>query len=206
MEKKYLALSFDDGPNCSTTAEVLDVLESFGVTASFFLIGQNVTPESVAVIKRQVSLGCTVECHSWTHPHMGKMDAEQIKSEVSRTDRIIQEHTGRIPEFFRPPYIDLSETLFNSVEKPFICGADCKDWDDSVSCDERVRMILDAAREGQIFLLHDMEGNSKTVEALKRIIPALLDQGFTFVTVPDLFKRYSVNPNVRGKIWSNVLD
>ena len=36
MEKKYLALSFDDGPNCTTTAEVLDVLESFGVTASFF--------------------------------------------------------------------------------------------------------------------------------------------------------------------------
>ncbi|MBQ1592329.1 MAG: hypothetical protein II077_09870, partial [Treponema sp.] len=62
------------------------------------------------------------------------------------------------------------------------------------------------AKEGQIFLLHDMEGNSKTVEALKRIIPALLDQGFTFVTVPDLFKCYSVNPHVRGKIWSNVLE
>ncbi|MBQ1671212.1 MAG: hypothetical protein II070_05430, partial [Treponema sp.] len=60
--------------------------------------------------------------------------------------------------------------------------------------------------EGQIFLLHDMEGNAKTVQALKRIIPALLDRGFTFVTVPELFKVYGVNPRVRGKIWSNVLE
>ena len=206
MEKKYLALSFDDGPNCTTTAEVLDVLESFGVAASFFLIGQNVTPQSIPMIKRQLSLGCTVECHSWTHPHMGSMAEDEIKSEVSRTDQIIKEHTGRIPEFFRPPYIDLSETLFNSVEKPFICGADCQDWEDSVSCDERIRMILDVAKEGQIFLLHDMEGNAKTVQALKRIIPALLDRGFNFVTVPELFKVYGVNPHVRGKIWSNVLE
>ena len=66
---------------------------------------------------------------------MGSMEVEQIKSEVLRTDQLIQMHTGRIPEFFRPPYIDLSETLFNSVDKPFICGSDCKDWDDSVSCD-----------------------------------------------------------------------
>ena len=204
--KKYLALTFDDGPNSSTTAEVLDVLESFGVRASFFLIGQNITPQSIPMIKRQLSLGCTVECHSWSHPHMGSMEVEQIKSEVLRTDQLIQMHTGRIPDFFRPPYIDLSETLFNSVDKPFICGSDCKDWDDSVSCDERVRMILDSAKEGQIFLLHDMEGNSKTVDALKRIIPILLESGFTFVTVPELFKCYSVDPNVRGKIWSNVLE
>ena len=51
-----------------------------------------------------------------------------------------------------------------------------------------------------------MEGNAKTVQALKRIIPALLDRGFTFVTVPELFKVYGVNPHVRGKIWSNVLE
>ncbi|MBP5438190.1 MAG: polysaccharide deacetylase family protein [Treponema sp.] len=204
--KKYLALSFDDGPNCTTTVQDLDLLEKFGIPASFFLIGQNISPQSVPVIKRQLELGCTVECHSWTHPHMGSMGADEIKSEVLRTDEAIFAHTGRIPEFFRPPYIDLSETLFNSVDKPFICGADCQDWEDSVSCDERVRMILDSAREGQIFLLHDTEGNSKTVEALKQVIPALLDRGFTFVTVPELFKLYGVNPHVRGKIWSNVLD
>ncbi|MCR5316814.1 MAG: polysaccharide deacetylase family protein [Treponema sp.] len=204
--KKYLALSFDDGPNCTTTVHDLDLLEQFCIPASFFLIGQNITEQTVPVIKRQLELGCTVECHSWCHPHMGSMGAEEIKSEVLRTDTLIEKYTGRIPEFFRPPYIDLSETLYKSVDKPFICGADCQDWEDSVSCGERVRMVLDSAREGQIFLLHDTKGNEKTVEALKQIIPALLDRGFTFVTVPELFKLYGVNPHVRGKIWSNVLD
>jgi len=206
MEKKYLALSFDDGPNCTTTVHDLDLLEEFGIPASFFLIGQNITERTVPVIKRQLELGCTVECHSWSHPRMGSMTAGQIEDEVCRTDTLIERHTGRIPEFFRPPYIDLSETLFNSVDKTFICGADCQDWEDSVSCDERVRMVLDSAREGQIFLLHDTEGNEKTVQALRLIIPTLLERSFTFVTVPELFKVYGVNPRVRGKIWSNVLE
>jgi len=206
MEKKYLALSFDDGPNCTTTMDVLDLLEGFDVPASFFLIGQNIRPESVPVIKRQLMLGCTVECHSWTHPHMGAMSAEEIKSEIRRTDEMILRHTGRCPEFFRPPFIDVSETLYSCVDKPFICGSDCQDWDDSVTAAERVRMIMASAKNGQILLLHDMEGNVKTVEALGQIIPALKNQGFTFVTVPQLFAVCSVNPHVRNKIWSNVLE
>ena len=55
-----------------------------------------------------------------------------------------------------------------------------------------------------IILLHDFQGNTKTVEALPQIIEGLQSQGYTFVTVSELFEKKGVNPDVEYKIWSNV--
>ena len=47
-----IALTFDDGPNTVITSQVLDLLEEHGILASFFLIAQNITPESAEVVRR----------------------------------------------------------------------------------------------------------------------------------------------------------
>lgn len=207
MDKsKFVSLTFDDGPNCTTTVRVLDVLKEFGVRASFFLIGQNICKENHSVILRQLEQGCSVECHSWTHSHMAELSGEQIKSEIQKTCSLIQKITGKSPAFFRPPYIDLSPVLFESVDLPFICGSDCRDWQDSVSYEQRAASVLKSARNGQIFLLHDSDGNEKTVRALKIIIPALKERGYTFVTLPELFNKCGTNPFVKNKIFSNAFD
>ena len=203
--KIRMALTFDDGPNTVTTPKVLDVLKQFNVRASFFLVGQNITTETKPIIKQQLSAGCTIECHSWTHSDMSKFTKEQIQDEVKRTNDLIIESTGGIaPQFFRPPYIALSQLLFDSIPMPFICGQGVTDWEDSVTAEERANGVINAACDGEIILLHDMSGNDNTVEALKMIIPTLKERGVSFYTIRDLFKECGVQAMQKNKIWTNL--
>ena len=199
----YISLTFDDGPNTVTTPQVLDLLEEHGIPASFFLIADNITPESAPMVRRALSLGCDIENHSRTHSAMDKMTPEQIRAEVSYCSRKIADLTGALPAFFRPPYIAVSPTLFDTVDLTFICGVGCEDWVPEVPADVRARRVLADARDGNLVLLHDSLGNDNTVEALKTIIPELKSRGFTFVTCPQLFDRCGVTP-VPGRLYSNI--
>ena len=199
-----IALTFDDGPNTVITPQVLDILEEHGIVATFFLIAQNITPESAKVVRRAFDMGCDIENHSLTHGFMDKMTPEQIREEVQVcTDRII-EITGRAPKFFRPPFIAVNQTLYDNVDLTFICGAGCEDWVPDVSARERADRVLANAEDGQIVLLHDMQWNGKTVEALREIIPGLKQRGFRFATCEQLFKEKGVTP-VRNRLYTNVL-
>lgn len=203
--KIRMALTFDDGPNTVTTPKVLDILEQYHVKASFFLIGQNITNEAKKIIKRQLTAGCTIECHSWTHSDMTKFTKEQIQDEINRTNALITECTGGIkPEFFRPPYISLNDLMYDSIPMPFICGQGVTDWEDKVTAKERADGVIKAACDGEIILLHDMLGNDNTVEALKTIIPTLQGKGVEFYTIRDLFKECKINPMQHHKIWTNL--
>ncbi len=198
-----IALTFDDGPNNETTPQVLDILEEYGIAASFFLIADNITPETARQVVRAQRMGCDIGNHSRTHGFMDRMTAEQIREEVRYcTDRIVQ-ITGEAPEFFRPPYIAVNRTMYDNIGLTFICGAGCEDWIPTVSAQERARRVLEHAEDGQIVLLHDMLGNSNTVEALKTIIPEMKKRGFEFVALSRLFERAGVTP-VQGRLYSNV--
>ena len=202
----YCALSFDDGPNTTTTVHMLEVLKKHGVKASFFIIGQNVTPESEKVMKACADYGCDIENHSWTHPFMNQMTEEQIEDEVFRTTELIKNKIGKEPEFFRPPFIAVNELMYKKISLPFICGMGCEDWVPEVSADERVKRMLDMAHDGVIYLLHDMAGNEATVQAVDKIIPILKEKGFEFVTVPEIFKKCGVDSKREYALWRNVLE
>ena len=198
-----IALTFDDGPNTSITPQVLDILEEYGIPATFFLIAQNITPESAESVRRALKLNCDMENHSVTHGFMNTMTAEQILEETEECSRRITEITGREPEFFRPPFIALNQMMLDCVNLIFISGSGCEDWVPEISAEERARRTLANARDGEIILLHDMQGNINTVEALKTIIPELKTRGFTFHTVADLFRTCGITP-LRNRLYSNV--
>ena len=120
-----ISLTFDDGPNTVTTPQVLDVLEENEIVASFFLIGDSITAESSQVVRRAVSLGCEIENHSTTHSFMSNMTPEHIHREITNCTKKIIDITGRSPRFFRPPYIDVSRTMFDETGLTFICGSGC---------------------------------------------------------------------------------
>ena len=199
-----IALTFDDGPNTVTTPQVLNLLEKEGITATFFLIAQNITPESAAVVRRARKMGCEIENHSVTHAQMDKMSADEIRREVGDCTEKIREVLGEEPIFFRPPYIAVSQTLYDTVELGMICGVGCEDWVPEVTAEQRVTRVLDSAEDGQIVLLHDSEGNQNTVEALKTMIPELKRRGYKFLTVSELFKEKNTVAR-HGWLYSNVL-
>ena len=199
-----IALTFDDGPNTVITPQVLDILEKEGIVGTFFLIARNINPESAEMVRRAVSLGCEIENHSVTHPFMDKLSVEEIREEVQTcTDRIV-EITGRVPQFFRPPCIAVSQAMYDNIDLTFICGMGCEDWVPTVTAQERIDRVLANAADGQIVLLHDMEWNVNTVEALKTIVPELKKRGYEFATVSQIFMMKNVTPK-RGWLYSNVL-
>lgn len=205
--EKYVCLSFDDGPNVSgdnTMKNMLDLLEQHKIVASFFLIGNKITEENKPLIRRAFDMGCDIQNHSWTHPNMAEMTAEQIKDEYNKTDDAIIEITGVRPTFFRPPYISTSPLMYETIPTPFICGQGCEDWVPTVSAADRVRMMKENTKDGIIYLLHVNEGNVNTYEAVKEMIPWLKEQGYTFVTCEQMFKIKGVKNARNGDNWSYV--
>ena len=200
---KVVALTFDDGPNTTTTNEVLDVLEKHQVVASFFLIGNNITDESAKAVKRAYDLGCEINNHSRSHEYMNEMEPDKIIAEIQFVDDKVFEITGEHTKFFRPPYIAIGDVMWENISLPFISGLGCDDWNDKVTVDRRVATITKGVKDGTIILMHDAQGNSKTVEAIDQIIPALKEQGYKFTTVSGLFEAKGITP-VTKMIYSNA--
>lgn len=202
-EKKLVALTFDDGPTVGITDRVLDVLEENQVVASFFLIGQQITEETAPLVKRAHDMGCTIENHSKTHSSMPKLSEQEIVDEIKETSGRIEKIVGERPEFFRPPYIDYDQKMYDLIDLTFISGYGCEDWLPEVSAKERVERLLKVARPGFMILLHDMADNIQTVEAIKTLIPELKRQGYEFVTIRDIFKKSGVKPE-RNVVYMSV--
>ncbi len=206
VEAMYIALTFDDGPNTTTTMQVLDVLEKHGVVASFFLIGDNIDDNSAQSVKRAHDMGCEINNHSKTHSNMTELSADEIIAEFNYTDDKIFEITGERSKFFRPPYISVNDEMLDSIDVPFIAGIGCNDWEDRVTAEMRTASILKQVKDGSIILMHDMLGNDKTVEALDTLIPQLKERGYTFVTVSQLFNIKGIEISGEDiKIYTNVL-
>lgn len=154
-------------------------------------------------MKNAFCAGCEIGNHSFSHADMTKMTAEEIKKDIGSTSQKIYDVIGDKPRFFRPPYIAVNDKLFDNIDLPFIAGIGAEDWEDRVSAQERAERILDSVKDGDIILLHDMENNYATVEALDIIIPEMLKRGFGFVTVSQLFAVNNIKPKQRT-VYSNV--
>jgi peptidoglycan/xylan/chitin deacetylase (PgdA/CDA1 family) len=203
MEKPLIALTFDDGPTADITPKVLDLLEKYGIPATFFVLGDKLDEEGIEIVKRAVSLGCEIENHGQTHTEMPGMDETQIKSEIKTTEKRIKAITGKKPLFFRPPYIKVSETMHNTIDETFICGFVTEDYLSDIKPETIAERVLANAEDGLIVLLHDFEGNQKTVTALETIIPRLIEKGFLPVTLEKLFRIKSIVPQ-KGIMYSQV--
>ena len=190
---KFIALSFDDGPSL-TTMQMLGVMEQYDARASFFIVGSRINEQSAEAMHRAVKMGCDIENHSLTHCHLPQLSAEEQREEGARTTSLIEQYTGRTPQFFRAPYLDADETTHSVVPQPFIGGIGPSDWNKDVTVEQRVEGYLKAAEDGVIFLMHDFEGNGATAEALKTILPRLKAEGYGFVTVAELFAVKGIIP------------
>lgn len=202
--ERVVALTFDDGPNVETTPKVLEKLQIHEIPGSFFLVGQNISPESTQVVKAAVKQGCEIENHSITHSVMSGMDIDAVLEEIEKNNVQIREITGTDPVFFRPPYIAVNPEMCEAVPLPMIAGYGAEDWEESVTAAMRTQRVLSQLRDGIIILLHDAAGNQMTVDALDTIIALSKKQGYRFVTVRDLFKEKDVTP-VKGVVYNEAV-
>ena len=184
-----LALTFDDGPS-EATPEILAVLAQYRVPATFFQCGANV--DRLPEIAREVAArGHEIGNHSYSHPYLFLRSPRAIETEVRRAQESIEHHTGATPRWFRAPYGARWFGVGRAQQKMQLTGvmwsAIGYDW--NRRADEVVARMTASASNGAILCLHDgRELREKpdvraTVEAVRRLVPVLLDRGYKFETI-----------------------
>ena len=102
-QSRAVAVTFDDGPHPEITPRVLDVLEMTGATATFFCVGQFVERHD-SLVREMAERGHRIENHTWSHSNsFAFLKPGALADQISRTQAIIKEVTGRAPEYFRAP-------------------------------------------------------------------------------------------------------
>jgi peptidoglycan/xylan/chitin deacetylase (PgdA/CDA1 family) len=193
LEKKYIAVSFDDGPG-EKTGRLLDVLREHNVKATFFLIGQNIRsrPQEARQIFAQ---GHEIGSHSDGYAGLGvngKADENAIRQSLSAASAAIKEITGTNPACFRAPNLDYSDTLTAVVQEMgmALIGSDVigRDWEEHITTEQIIDNILDSAKDGGIILLHERHNGDleRTIRAVPVIVRELRAQGYELVSVSEL--------------------
>jgi peptidoglycan/xylan/chitin deacetylase (PgdA/CDA1 family) len=187
-QRRQIALTFDDGPSEWTMA-VLEVLERHRVPATFFFCGSNI--ERHLDLTRFVhSRGYEIGNHTYSHPWLLPLPQGRIRDELQWTQQVIEQTTGAAARLFRPPYgcrapgllavereLGLTEVLWTVIGKDWYADANAIG-----------RRVLENIEPGGIVCLHDGDGvrphpdRSRTVAALKDVLPVLLDDGYSFVS------------------------
>ncbi len=191
-ERRALALTFDDGPS-PATPRLLEILGKYQAKATFFQCGANI--RRLPQIARSVfEAGHEIGNHTDTHPLLSFHSKGLIRREITRAQDAIRDTTGCTATLFRAPYgvrwfgmrqvqreLGLMGVMWTAI------GLDWK-LDGAAVC----RRLLPAVKNGAILCLHDGRGIStepdvtSTIEAVRTMIPFLLDQGFRLETVSQL--------------------
>lgn len=194
-DEKFIALTFDDGPDEVFTPQILDILKKYNVKATFFVIGQKVEYNK-NIVKRQFDEGHEIGNHTFSHINVSKNGFKKIEKEIIDTQNAIKNVTGVYTKVFRPPYRAISKDMCeiikqNDMKIVLWSYVDAKDWS-SPGVNNIITSIEDGIQNGCIILLHDYNKirtpKSQTIEALEIMIPALLQKGYKFITITELIE------------------
>ncbi len=185
-----IALTFDDGPHPLYTPQVMELLEKYGVKASFFCIGKHAAEHPHWVRKLHES-GHVVGNHSYTHaPTIDFHTKAKWMEELRATDSAIVQAIGRTPRYFRPPYGVTTPHLARAIGKTghIVVGWRIRPYDTLDRPPTRiVGTILRKTRPGDIILLHDT--HDRIIPVLEQLLPELKKRGFEMVTVENLIQQ-----------------
>jgi peptidoglycan-N-acetylglucosamine deacetylase len=190
--RRAIALTFDDGPSEGTN-QLLETLNRLETPATFFVCGLNVKrlPE---VVRATVAAGHEIGNHSYSHPALYFRSPGFISGELAAAQSAIADATGRAPSLFRAPFGARWFGLREAQRKLDLLGVMWtvlgRDW--KLPAADIARRVEARTNNGAIICLHDGRGVERnpgigeTLEAVKRLIPALRSRGFTFETVTQL--------------------
>jgi peptidoglycan/xylan/chitin deacetylase (PgdA/CDA1 family) len=194
-----MSITFDDGPHPLHTLRILEILKRHDAKATFFVIGSRAEkyPEVVMEIARQ---GHQLENHSYAHEHMGAFRfPHTVINDLEKTQKIIQELSGRTPRWFRPPFGVISPRIASAARR---AGLKVCAWTyragDGVSWRCPKKMFQRAKGEvtsGAILMLHDSLGDSPvppvSLEFLADLLQEIREKGLSAVTLDDLLEENS---------------
>ena len=188
-DEKLVAVSFDAAWGNEDTQTLIDILDRYGVHATFFVVGSWVEryPESVLALSEA---GHEVMNHSSSHAHFSSLSHGEIVSDITACNEKIAEITGVTPTLFRCPYGEYDDHVIQAVRSLGMTtvqwDVDSLDWK-GISASEIQRRVLDRVQPGSIVLFHNAAEH--TPEALPGILESLIADGYRVVPISELLLR-----------------
>lgn len=187
-----IALTFDDGPHPEGTPAILEILARAGARATFFLVGEQVTrwPDVASAI---ADAGHEIASHGHKHVLQLRRMPGQLRDDLRRGADAIEEATGRVPRYYRPPYGVFSSPGLAIAKRegcvPLLWSRWGRDWAAHATPIGIARAVTKGLVGGDVVLLHDSDAYSseaswrKTALALPSIIEAAARTGAPLISV-----------------------
>ena len=202
--KKMIALTFDDGPSVTNTNKILDLLEQYNAKATFFVCGSNLTLSTKGTLNRALTMGCEIGNHTVSHKDMTTLSEKDLLAEIQNVNDKIAQYSGTNYKctLYRPPYGSINRNAMNMLYDNGVrmysihWSSDSLDWDyqnqykkGQISREEAIQSTFDTivreTKEGTVILMHDI--HEITPDVLKLVLEKYTAEGYTFVTVSELF-------------------
>jgi peptidoglycan/xylan/chitin deacetylase (PgdA/CDA1 family) len=181
-----VALTFDDGPHPEGTSAVLAALAQAHVTATFFLVGEQVE-RYPAMTREIVAAGHEPAVHGYRHHNQMRLLPRAFARDLQRAIEAIAETCGRQPRLYRPPYgvftpVGLSAVRRSSLE-PLLWSKWGRDWRANTTSEEIAALASRELSAGDVVLLHDADWYSssgshmRTAAAIPELLERIAQQG-----------------------------
>lgn len=186
-DEKIIAITFDDGPNLEVTPQLLDLLKSEEIPATFFCIGKQIEkyPEVVKTIDQK---GHLIGNHSYSHHRwFSFFSSKKMESEIIMNNELIHRTTGKYPALFRPPYGVTNPNLKQALSavNMYSIGWSLRSFDTVKNKDFVIRKLIRKTKPGDVVLFHD--NDVKIIEIVSVYLKWLKENGFKVVSLDQLF-------------------
>lgn len=191
-QKKVIALTFDDGPDKEYTPILLDLLKKYNIKCTFFVVAEK-AHNNKHIIDRMLSDGHSIGLHSLKHQSAWLSFPWKSKNDFNLSLGYMSE-LGIKPEFFRPPWGTFNQLTHYYANKnnlnTVLWSINASDWSKGTTTDDIIDKVTKNIKPGDILVLHDSNGAEgaplRTISALDKILPQLLDEGYEFITLHQL--------------------
>ncbi len=215
INDKVIALTFDDGPG-PYTEQLIQTLKENGAVATFFVVGNRIA-EYPGMVKQAYENGNEIATHSYSHPGASEwkgLSAQGQLEQYRQANDAIEAETGLRTLFDRPPGGNMTEENAAQIGREQVnWSVDPQDWDKKKGyrdADKIYDHVMNGsngggkATDGAVVLSHDIY--QSTVDAYARIIPALREQGYKFVTISQMMQIAELRGESFGYIFHKAPD
>ncbi len=174
---KVVYLTFDDGPCPNTTPRILDILDEFGVKATFFCVGNNVK-NNLALFDEIRRRGHAVGNHTMNHTNGYRRSTKKYIYLVDKANELIQSR------LFRPPYGRIKPQQYWALKKRYtivLWDLITRDYNMCLLPEDVVAIVKRYARNGSVIVFHDsLKSQRNVLGALPESIRYLQSKGYRF--------------------------
>ena len=212
--EKLIALTYDDGPNPSTTNRILSALKKNNSVATFFVVGNRID-SGVDTIRKAIDMGCEIANHTYSHKYLNKISDSERNSQINKVNDQIRNQFGVEVELLRAPGGNF-KGVESEIDMPLIqWSIDTNDWrhkdvsskprsesQRQKEMDDIIDHVMSNVKDGDIILMHDIY--DFTADMSEILIPKLVNAGYKLVTVSEMYEAYCEDLNA-GEVYYNCV-